>query len=642
MSSSAPPAARVLRFDTYELDLLAGELRKRGIKLRLQGQPLQVLAILVQSAGNLVTREELRSQLWQVDTFVDFDHSLHNAIARIREALGDSTQTPKYIETLPRRGYRFIAQVEEVQPPSIKVDTRRLDAGTQVTAALPAAIPILGETRRRLRLITALIACCLGAVAGWMAWQHRHAGSVVAAPHSIAVLPLQNLSGDPTQEFFADAMTDELITEISRIQALRVISHTSVMEYKGTRKHLPQIARELKVDDIVEGSIVREGGEVRVTVQLLDAPNDRHLWSEDYQRPIGSILRLQREIAQSIAQQVRLKLTSQQEARLPPAPAVNPQAYDDYLRGHYYLMTLYAMHQPLDTARQYFEESIQRDPGFAPAYAGLANTYLQMALFRSLSPQDGYSLGIRATQKALDLDNGNAEAHSTLGMLKWQYERDWPGAAREFEHTIAISPSYDCARAYHARYLAWTNRRDEALAEITRARELNPSDSFANTESSVYFLLGDYPNLIEASRKGVLSDPNDWIERHFLGVGYEGSGRLDEAISEYQKAVAMSGGDQDPTASLAHAYAMTGRRPEAEKILLDLERKSRTGYVSPYLLASINAGLGEKNTAMELLEKAYRERDLGIMWFVKTDPRIDNLRSDPRFQALLDRFDFPR
>jgi TolB-like protein/DNA-binding winged helix-turn-helix (wHTH) protein/Flp pilus assembly protein TadD len=642
MSSSAPPAARVLRFDTYELDLLAGELRKRGIKLRLQGQPLQVLAILVQSAGNLVTREELRSQLWQVDTFVDFDHSLHNAIARIREALGDSTQTPKYIETLPRRGYRFIAQVEEVQPPPIKVDTKRVDASNQATAGVPPAIPIPWKTRWRISLIVALCACCLAAVAGWMAWQHRHAGSVVAAPRSIAVLPLQNLSGDPSQDFFADAMTDELITEVSRIQALRVISHTSVMEYKGTRKHLPQIARELRVDDIVEGSIIREGGEVRVTVQLLDAPNDRHLWSEDYQRPLGSILHLQKEIAQSIAQQVRVKLTSQQEARLGPAPAVNPQAYDDYLRGHYYLMTLYSMHQPLDTAKQYFEESIRKDSGFAPAYAGLANTYLQMALFRSLSPQDGYSLGMRVARKALGLDNGNAEAHSTLGMLKWQYERDWPGAASEFEYTIAIAPSYDCARAYHARYLAWTNRRDEAVAEITRARELNPSDSFANTESSVYFLLGDYPNLIEASRKGVLSDPNDWIERHFLGVGYEGSGRLDEAIPEYQKAVAMSGGDQDPSASLAHAYAMTGRRPEAEKILLDLERKSRSGYVSPYLLASINAGLGEKDTAIELLEKAYRERDMGIMWFVKTDPRIDNLRSDPRFQALLERFDFPR
>ena len=637
MSSSAPPAARVLRFDAYELDLLAGELRKRGIKLRLQGQPLQVLAILVQSAGNLVTREELRSQLWQADTFVDFDHSLHNAIARIREALGDSTQTPKYIETLPRRGYRFIAQVEEVQPPPLKVNT-----SIQAAAAVPPAIPIPSKTRWRIRLIAALCVCCLAAIAGWMAWQHHRGGSVVAAPRSIAVLPLQNLSGDPSQDFFADAMTDELITEVSRIQALRVISHTSVMEYKGTRKHLPQIARELKVDDIVEGSIVREGGEVRVTVQLLDAPNDRHLWSEDYQRPLGSILHLQREIAQSIAQQVRIKLTSQQEARLGSAPAVNPQAYDDYLRGHYYLMTLFSMRQPLDTAKQYFEESIRKDPGFAPAYAGLANTYLQMASFRSLSPQDGYSLGMRAAQKALGMDNGNAEAHTALGMLKWLYERDWPDAARELEYTSAIAPSYDCARAYHARYLAWTNRRDEAVAEITRARALNPSDGFANTESSVYFLLGDYPNLIEASRKGVLSDPNDWIERHFLGVGYEGSGRLDEAIPEYQKAVAMSGGDQDPSASLAHAYAMTGRRPEAEKILFDLERKSRTAYVSPYLLASIHAGLGEKNTAIELLEKAYRERDMGIMWFVKTDPRIDNLRSDPRFQALMGRFDFPR
>jgi TolB-like protein/DNA-binding winged helix-turn-helix (wHTH) protein len=336
MSPSAPPAARLLRFDAYELDLHAGELRKGGIRLRLQGQPFQVLAILAQSAGNLVTREELRNQLWQADTFVDFDHSLHNAIARIREALGDSTQTPKYIETLPRRGYRFVALVEEVQPLKDSV----VD-GNQAADAVPAVIPTPSKNRWRAGLVVAVCTICVAAIAAWTAWQHSRAGSVVAAPRSIAVLPLRNLSGDPSQEFFADAMTDELITQISRIQALRVISNTSVVEYKGTRKHLPEIARELKVDNIVEGSIVREGSQVRVTVQLLDAPNDRHLWSEDYQRPLGSILSLQREIAQAIAQQVRIKLTSEQEARLGPAPAVNPEAFDDFLRGRYLLYSLY-------------------------------------------------------------------------------------------------------------------------------------------------------------------------------------------------------------------------------------------------------------------------------------------------------------
>lgn len=301
MSASTSSVGRVLRFDTFELDLYSGELRKRGVKLRLQGQPIQVLAILLQSAGNLVTREEIRSQLWHTDTFVDFDHSLHNAIARIRDVLGDSAQTPKYIETLPRRGYRFIAPVEEIQPPPTSAESSNV-AVEAVAAITSPALP----RSRRASLILGLCVCVAIGFAGWLTWQQFHGRAGVSAVRSIAVLPLRNLSGDASQEYFADALTDELITEMSQIDGLRVVSHSSVMEYRDTKKHLPQIARELKVDDILEGSVVREGGQVRVTVQLLDAPNDRHLWSEDYQRPMLGILSLQKEMAQAIAQQFAL------------------------------------------------------------------------------------------------------------------------------------------------------------------------------------------------------------------------------------------------------------------------------------------------------------------------------------------------
>lgn len=631
MSAATPSKARVLRFDAFELDLYAGELRKHGIKLRLQGQPIQVLAVLLQSAGTLVTREELRGQLWQADTFVDFDHSLHNAIARIRDVLGDSAQKPRYIETLPRRGYRFIAPVEEVQPlPASAESIADVTKEAVTTVALTAP-----QSKRRTKLILTLCACVVAGLAARIIWQYFHMRSAAPPIRSIAVLPLQNLSGDASQEYFADAMTDELITEMSRIQALRVVSHTSVIEYKGTKKHLPQIARELRVDDIVEGSVVREGSQVRVTVQLLDAPNDRHLWSENYQRPVQSILNLQREVAQAIAQQIRVKLTSQQQARLNAAHAVDPDAYEAYLRGRYYLITQFSMPQPLNTAKQYFAKSIRKDPNFALAYAGLADSYLNLAFYRHLSPQDAYNSAKGALRKALDLDESIGEAHTTLAMLKWQYERDWAAAEREFNYVIAVAPSYDCAHAYYAGYLAWNNRRKEALAEITRSRELNPGSSFASTESGVYYQLRDYPSLMEASRKGVASDPNEWLEHYFLGFSYEGSKRLAEAIPEYQKAFEMSGGDQDPAAALAHAYAMLGRRIEAEKILRDLQQKPKDGYLSPYLIATIYAGLGEKDTAFELLEKAYRERCMDMVWHLKADPRIDNLRSDPRFQALL-------
>jgi TolB-like protein/DNA-binding winged helix-turn-helix (wHTH) protein/Tfp pilus assembly protein PilF len=631
---SAPaPAARVLRFDTFELDLRTGELRKRGVKLRLHGQPLQLLTILLQDAGNLVTREELRNQLWPADIFVDFDHSLHNAIGRIRETLGDSAEIPRYIETLPRRGYRFIGRVEEVQAPRISAETSN---------KTPEAVAVATPTKRRAGLVLTLCSCCAIGVAAWLAWQHFYAKSALHPIRSIAVLPMQNLSGDAAQEYFADGMTEELITELSRIQALKVISRTSVMEYKGTKKHLPQIARELGVDGVVEGSVNREGDQVRLTVQLLDGPNDRHLWSEGYQRELRGILTLQREMAQAIAQQIRIQLTPQQQARFRSAPAVNPEAYEAYLRGRFYLTNEFTKPQALKTAQRYFEESIQKDPGFALAYAGLADSYTYLGLFHGASPEFAYRSAEEALRKALELDDSIGEAHDTLGLLSWRYKWDWDAAEREFNRAIALAPSYSCAHEDHSEYLSFLGRRAEALAEIAKSSELDPGPSFAITESGAYYQLRDYEGLVEASRKGVASDPNEWLEHYYLGVGYEGTGKLLEAISEYQKAIEMSDGDQDPTAALAHAYALIGRRAEAEKILRDLERKSKGGYVSPYLIATIYAGLGDKDRAFEFLEKAYQERSWDIVWALRADLRIDNLRSDLRFPALLRRVGFPQ
>jgi TolB-like protein/DNA-binding winged helix-turn-helix (wHTH) protein/Tfp pilus assembly protein PilF len=631
---SAPaPAARVLRFDVFELDLRTGELRKRGVKLRLHGQPLQLLTILLQDAGNLVTREELRNQLWPADIFVDFDHSLHNAIGRIRETLGDSAEIPRYIETLPRRGYRFIGRVEEVQAPRISAETSN---------KTPEAVAVATPTKRRAGLVLTLCSCCAIGVAAWLAWQHFYAKSALHPIRSIAVLPMQNLSGDAAQEYFADGMTEELITELSRIQALKVISRTSVMEYKGTKKHLPQIARELGVDGVVEGSVNREGDQVRLTVQLLDGPNDRHLWSEAYQRELRGILTLQREMAQAIAQQIRIQLTPQQQARFRSAPAVNPEAYEAYLRGRFYLTNEFTKPQALKTAQRYFEESIQKDPGFALAYAGLADSYTYLGLFHGASPEFAYRSAEKAIHKALELDDSIGEAHDTLGLLSWRYKWDWDAAEREFTRAIALAPSYSCAHEDYSEYLSFLGRRAEALAEIAKSIELDPGPSFAITESGAYYQLRDYEGLVEASRKGVASDPNEWLEHYYLGVGYEGTGKLLEAISEYQKAIEMSDGDQDPTAALAHAYALIGRRAKAEKILRDLERKSKRGYVSPYMIATIYAGLGDKDRAFEFLEKAYQERSWDIVWALRADLRIDNLRSDLRFPALLRRVGFPQ
>src|SRR6266478_2034746 len=555
--------AQVLRFDSFELNLRAGELRKGGARLRLQGQPLQVLAILLQASGELVTREELRSQLWPSDTFVDFDHSLHNAVGRIREVLGDSAENPRYIETLPRRGYRFIAKVEDVQ--AAKNGVAAYDEKSE------AKVAVVSQDQRRGMAILLLCACVAIGLSGWLTWRHFYLKNL-APIRSIAVLPMGNFSGDASQEYFADGMTEELITELSRIQSVRVISRTSVMGYKGTKKHLPQIAQELGV----EGSVSREGDQVRVTVQLLDGPNDRHIWSEDYQREVRGILTLQREMAQAIAHQIRIQLTPQQQARVSSGRVVNPEAYEAYLKGRSFITSDFLTPQQLRTAQGYFEKSIQKDPGFALGYVGLADCYVYLALFDQISPERGYRPAEEALHKALELDDSIGEAHATLALLKWRHDWDWTAAEREFDNAIALAPNFGCAHLNRSYYLSWKGRRTEAMAELAKSRELDPGYSFDNTESAAYYQSRDYQGLVEASRRAVASNPNELPVYYFLGVGYEGSGKRAQAIPAYQKALEMSDGDPDPTAALAHAYAVTGRRAEAEKILHELERRSKS------------------------------------------------------------------
>ena len=627
------PAARILRFDIFELDLRAGELRKRDLKLRLQGQPIEVLAILLQRAGEVVTREEIRAQIWTADTFVDFDHSLHNAIAKLREALGDSAETPRYIETLPRRGYRFIAPVEEV--------------GTQKSEPSAENAPIreapVGVRRASARLAIALTLLTLIVIASGLWLASVYSRRAIAAPpiRSIAVLPLDNFSGDPSQNYFVDGMTDELITDLAKVSALRVISRTSVMRYRGTKKGLPEIARELNVDGVVEGSVTRSGQRVRITAQLLHAPTDKHLWAETYERDLGDVLRLQSEVAQAIAEQVRAQVTPQQQVQLRSARPVNPEAYEAYVKGRYYLSNQFTMAQPLNQAKTYFEESIKKDPGFALAYSGLADSYVYLSFFHQIPPESAYQSATEALRRAAELDNTIGEIHDTLAQLSWRFKWDLVGAGRELNEAIALAPSYSCAHEDHALYLGFMGRRDEALAELAKSIEMDPGPSSALTEAGTFYQLRDWPRLVEASRRGIAANPNEWVEHYNLAVGYEGTKKFLEAVFEYQKAVEISNGDQDATAALAHAYAVIGKKGEAQKILRDLQQKSKTAYVSPYFLATIYAGLGEKDKAFEFLEKAYRERSLEISWHLKADLRVDSLRSDPRFQKLLQRIGFP-
>jgi TolB-like protein/DNA-binding winged helix-turn-helix (wHTH) protein/Tfp pilus assembly protein PilF len=624
--ATQPRVADRLRFDVYELNVRAGELRKNGVKLRLRGQPLQVLEILLKRAGEVVSREELQARIWSADTFVDFDHSLHNAIARIREALRDSAESPRYIETLPRRGYRYIGPMEDF--PTLQLVPETADHTSE-----PVALVNPLKRKRSLVLVLGSLVT-LGIVAVTIGYS-MHAREAVRPIRSIAVLPLDNLSGDPSEEFFADGMTDQLITDLAKVGSLRVISRTSVMQYKYAKKRLPEIARELNVDAIVEGSIFRSGQRVRVTAQLVQAPTDQHLWAETYDRDLGDILKLQGEVADAIARQVRAQLTPTQQAQLRVAHVVNPAAYDDYLRGRLYFTNEFTKPDSLRKAKRYYEDAIQKDPSFALAYAGLADTYVFLAYAGALQKDLAYRSAKNALSKALQLDDSIGEAHDTLGALSSFFDWDWETADREFNRAIALAPSYSCAHEDRAIFLALVGRRAEALAELAKIDQLDYGFSAAHTESVTYYELRDYPSLIDSSRRALLFDPKDWFQHYTLGVGYEGTGKLQEAIAEYQKAIEASGGSPRPTVALAHAYAAIGKKTEAEKMLRDLESNSKA-TASLYTVATIYAGLGKNDKALESLEKARSEKSFEIL-SLKSDLLLDSLRPDPRFQSLLRR-----
>ncbi len=642
MGSSPAGAQESVRFGKdFEVDLRAFELRHLGRPLKLERIPLQVLLILIEQKGQLVTREEIAEKIWGKDVFLDTDNSINGAIRKIRQVLKDDPQQPRYVETLAGRGYRFVAPVFDGELSAPASQLAKTEPGptlvqSNATGNRDSVVesPIATPHGIKVSWLLALAAVCVMGVITWAGWHYFYGASAGSHIRSIAVLPLQNLSGDPTQDFFADGMTEELITELSRIQSLRVISHTSVMEYKGTRKHLPQIARELGVDGVLEGSVIRENDQVRVTVQLLDGPNDRHIWSEAYERPLHGVLNLQREVAEAVAQQIRVQLTPEQQARIGSARPVNPEAYDAYLRGRYILSNQFTLGQPLLQAKSYFEESIRKDPNFAEAYSGLADAYLYLALFRHAPHEAALQSAHDALRKATQLDDSIGEVHDTLGTISWQHDWNWIEAEREYNRAIAMAPSYSCAHEDRATFLAFLGRRAEAMEELTRINQIDLGPSASMTEEGVYYQLRDYPSLIKAGKRGIASNPNEWVEHRALGTGYEGTGKLPEAIAEFQRAVELSNGDQDANASLAHAYAAMGKRAETEKILRDLELKSKETYVSPYILATVYAGLGEKDKAFEFLQKACDERSLEISSNLKADLRLDNLRSDPRFLTL--------
>jgi len=469
----AKHASSVHRFAAFEINLHSGELRKSGMRLRLSGQPFQVLAVLVERPGELVTREELRSKLWLADTFVDFDHGLNNAVARIREVLDDSSDAPRYVETIPRRGYRFIAPLTDSRPTAVPASAK-LGPASEITrrqASAPSVLPTEKRLIRRRVLLGGVAVLALFTII--LALYRSSAAKRTTHPaiNSLAVLPLKNLSGDPGQEYLADGMTEALIGYLSRIHDLRVISRTSAMHFKDSSLAVPEIARTLRVDAIVEGSVIREGSRIRVHAQLIRAATDEHFWSETYDRELREVLALQSDVAQSIARKVEVTVTGKEHERLTAARPVSPEVYESYLKGRFAKGNNRA---EIEESIAYFEEAIRKDRTFAPAYVGLADAYDSLGLvFIGVPPGEVRPKVIGAARKALELDPELAEAHVRLADV-YQKTWRWSDAEAEYKRALELKPNDPSAHLGFASWLLCRGRTEEALRWAQRARELDP------------------------------------------------------------------------------------------------------------------------------------------------------------------------
>src|SRR5467141_2603562 len=537
-----PNQPRVVKFGVFEVDLQAGEVRKAGMRQKLAGQPFQVLQALLERPQEIVTREELRQRMWPGNTFVDYELALKKAVNRLREVFGDSAESPHFIETVPRRGYRFIGSITPL--PSNPSDPREppllgaVDVGERPEAAPPA------RARTPWKLISVL---ALGGVAALLLWfgSGKLRGRIFAKSrsleiHSVAVLPLENLSNDPEQEYFSDGMTDELITDLAKVGQLQVISHTSVERYKGTKLPLREIARELGVDAVVEGRVMRSGDRVRITAQLIDARTDRHLWADTYERDVRDILGLQDEVAHRIATQVGINLTAGGQTEMASTRVVDSAAQEAYLKGRYRWNQ--RTEAGIRAGIKYFQKAIDLDPNYPQAYAGLADCYIMMANWGFMPPAEAYPNAEVAARKALALDDHLAEAYTSLAYATLLYDWEWSGAEQKFRRAIELNPNYATAHHFYSIYLMAAGRQAEAQAQIKRAQELDPLSLIINSVVGwIYYEGRQYDQAIQECEKTVEMDPNYVPALLDLGNIYLRTGDYKKAIAQFERARAVAG-----------------------------------------------------------------------------------------------------
>jgi TolB-like protein/DNA-binding winged helix-turn-helix (wHTH) protein len=670
-SSSLPPT---FRFGVFELDPRAGEIRKKGMKIRLQGQPVDILVMLLQRPGETITREELQKKLWPADTFVDFEQGLNNAMTRLRAALDDDAESPHFLETVPRRGYRFIGAVNGghgngAEP--IGLTEARQEAGEE-----PAHHLEIGKRIAVVGLLSLTVAAALLVGLKARGWRDRlFMRSPKPQIQALAVLPLTNLSSDPEQEYFADGMTEALITELGKISKPRVISRQSVMRYKGSKKALQEIAKDLRVDAVLEGAVERSGDRVRVTVRLSQVSPETQLWANEYNGGVGNLLRLEDEIASAIADGIQAKLQRPEQAHLASARTVDPEVQDAYLRGRFFWnrAQYFASHEVLEdvsparparraqvpagahhgttgvigrdrteleldlqTAIGYFKRAIERDPDYALAYAGLADAYVALGSSNGGGhyPKETLPEAKAAATKASELDPSLGEAHFSLAQTMELYDWNWSEAEKEYRLALELNPNYADAHLEYGRFLQALGRNDEAAAQMNYAIELDPLNFKTRAiVGYVTYASGQYDLAIEQ-----FSSLGDDFG---LGWAYREKRMYPEAIAALERSLSRSGRHDLPLGTLAGVYGLAGRRAEALKLIDELKARAGLHYVPASLFVGAYIGLGEKNRALGWMERAYEEHDQGMV-YIKAYPGWDDLHSEPRFQALVRRMNFPQ
>jgi len=631
------------RFGVFEVDPRSGELRKAGSKVKVQEKPIQLLLLLLENPGEVVTRDQLRDALWPADTFVDFDHSLGTAVAKLRAALGDSAKNPRFVETVASRGYRFIAPVtaDTQRPPDEALQraehaepTPPRNDGTADLAA-PLAPPDRPSTpTRRLPPAAALAAAAVIVLAivvfGFNAGNPRGLFSSGGATiHSLAVLPLQNMSKDPSEEYFVDGMTEQLIATLAQLHDVEVISRTSAMQYKRTTKHVPEIGRELNADALIEGSVIRSGSRVRITAQLVDARTDQHLWARSYERNFDDVLALQNEIAAAIADEIRIRLSPEEKSRLAQTPTVSAAAQEAYLRARYHLNQgdEAAVRKSIDE----FTAAIAADPGDARSHAGLSQAYIALTDFYE-RPAETMPRAKAAAETAVRLDDMQADAHASLGAVRFLYDWDWKGAEAEFRRALSLNNASPDAHVWYGVFLSQMGRFDEALTEIRRAEALDPLSVPVRINAGwVNYLARRNDAAIAEWKKALDIEPNLGVAHTSIWLAYVRS-----RASHDESPLHLEPQDDSPMnlATLAGVYAMSGKRAEAERVLAQVKELASHRYVCPYEVAVAHAALDQRDAALEWLRRGLDSRSV-CMPDLKVDPRLDSLRQDPRFRELL-------